>query len=64
MFKPPKMPSPSAPPPPPTQDDAIANQERDDRMRARKGRVSTMVSNEAGRAAGGVATKVLTGQGG
>jgi hypothetical protein len=60
----PKPPKPNVPPPPPTIDDARKNQDAADLMRTRKGRAATFVSDAAGRAAGGVGTKTLMGQGG
>lgn len=51
-------------PPPPTIDDARIASERDDRLRSRRGRAATYVSSPQGRSEGGVATKMLLGQGG
>jgi hypothetical protein len=52
------------PPPPPTLDDARLKAEQADLVRQRQGAAATYVSTPAGRAGGGVASKMLLGQGG
>ncbi|MDO9337929.1 MAG: hypothetical protein Q7T61_16150 [Caulobacter sp.] len=48
-------------PPPPTINDARQRAEEGDRLRQRRGRAATFLSNALGRSEGGVATKVLMG---
>lgn len=54
----------ATPPPPPTLDDARRQSEQADILRRRQGAAATYVSSDVGRASGGVATKMLLGQGG
>lgn len=60
----PKTQAPIQAPPPPTVNDARLKAEQDDLLRRRQGRAATFLSEPSGRAAGGVATKQLMGQGG
>ncbi|MFN3856550.1 MAG: hypothetical protein ACK4RV_02290 [Caulobacter sp.] len=57
----PRAPRPA--PPPPTVNDVRIAAEENDTLRRRKGRASTFMSNSYGRSAGGVAVKMLMGQG-
>lgn len=60
----PKVPKPQSAPPPPTIDAAKQRTDQADQLARRKGRAATFVSSEEGRGLGGVATKMLLGQGG
>ncbi|MDB5471990.1 MAG: hypothetical protein JWR84_3550 [Caulobacter sp.] len=57
----PDMKPPRPTPPPPTINDARKRAEEADRLRQRRGRSATFLSNALGRSEGGVATKVLMG---
>ena len=52
------------PPPPPTIDDARNQADQADLMRRRQGAAATYLSTDAGRSSGGVASRMLLGQGG
>ncbi|MDB5433545.1 MAG: hypothetical protein JWP35_4661 [Caulobacter sp.] len=51
-------------PPPPTVDQAKIDADRADLVRKRQGAAATYVSTPGGRTVGGVATKMILGQGG
>ncbi|RYF94781.1 MAG: hypothetical protein EON95_04085 [Caulobacteraceae bacterium] len=57
----PDMKPPRPTPPPPTINEARQRAEEGDRLRQRRGRAATFLSNALGRSEGGVATKVLMG---
>lgn len=57
----PDMKPPRPTPPPPTINEARKRIEDGDRLRLRRGRADTFLSNALGRSEGGVATKVLMG---
>jgi hypothetical protein len=57
----PDMKPPRQTPPPTTINDARKRAEDNDRLRQRRGRAATFLSNALGRSEGGVATKVLMG---
>lgn len=62
-MKPPKAPKITPPPPPPTINQAIIDTEKNDLAARRRGRGAGIFSNVMSRATGGVATKMMLGQG-
>lgn len=62
LFKP-KMPKVEQAPPPPTVDEAQVRRNEVDRMRRRRGRAATILSDQASQATGGVGVNRLLGGG-